>query len=302
MEHLLLAGVLPIPISYLLALLAAVMYAVAALLYKRAAELGVGVWRTAFVSNIVIALMFQMLWGFGGRIHWHLWWQPALLAVGFIVGQGLTFLSLERGDVSVSTPVMGIKILLVAIFVTLINGELLRPELWIAAVLATVGIALLSRRGRLPHRHVGFTIVTAGLAAATFALFDVAVQNWSPEWGLGSFLPLALGLSGILSLAFIPRFASPLKRIPRAAWPWLLAGSLAMGMQSLTFVSTLAYWGQAAQANVMYSSRGLWSVLLVWGVGHWFRSREQHLGRQILTWRLAGATLMMVAILLVLRG
>jgi len=39
---------------------------------------------------------------------------------------------------------------------------------------------------------------------------------------------------------------------------------------------------------------------LVWVVGHWVSSREQHLGRDVLTWRLAGAGLMMSAIALVL--
>jgi hypothetical protein len=66
------------------------------------------------------------------------------------------------------------------------------------------------------------------------------------------------------------------------------------------FVSTVAHWGHAAPANVLYSSRGLWTVLLVWAFGHWVKSREQHLGRRVLTWRLSGAFLMMSAIVLVL--
>ena len=51
---------------------------------------------------------------------------------------------------------------------------------------------------------------------------------------------------------------------------------------------------------MLYSSRGLWSVLAVWGVGHWFSNREQHLGSRVLVWRLLGAILMMAAIMLVL--
>ena len=58
--------------------------------------------------------------------------------------------------------------------------------------------------------------------------------------------------------------------------------------------------GGAARANVIYSSRGLWSVVAVWAVGHWFGNREQHLGASVLRWRLAGAVLMMAAIALVL--
>jgi hypothetical protein len=58
--------------------------------------------------------------------------------------------------------------------------------------------------------------------------------------------------------------------------------------------------GHAASINVVYSSRGLWSVILVWWLGHWVQSREQHLQRGVLLWRLAGATTMIAAIALVL--
>jgi drug/metabolite transporter (DMT)-like permease len=285
---------------FALVLIAAVLYAAGAMVVKRAADFGVGAWRTAFVSNVVTALAFQPLLLLGGRWHPELWWQPVLVALCFIAGQWLTFVSLESGDVSVATPVLGIKILLVAFFVTLLGGDSLRPRLWIAAALATLGIALLNRRTGAAHHHVGRTIVTAGLAAAAFAVFDVLVQNWSPAWGLGRFLPLTIGIAGALSFGFMPKFRAPLLELPRLAWPWLLGGTLLIAGQSVLFVSTIAKWGQAATANVIFSSRGLWSVLLVWLCGHWVRSRERQLGGSVLAWRLAGAALMMSAIVLVL--
>jgi hypothetical protein len=79
-----------------------------------------------------------------------------------------------------------------------------------------------------------------------------------------------------------------------------LGGTATLGVQAVVFVSTIAKWGEAAPANVLYSSRGLWTVLLVWLFGHWVKSREQHLGRSILGWRLAGAFFMMSAIVLVM--
>lgn len=277
------------------------LYATAASLIKRSSDLGVGVWRTAFFSNLIIACAFQPLLVLGGTVHPELWWQPLIVALCFIAGQWFTFVSLEYGDVSVATPVLGIKILLVAFFVTLLSNETLRSQLWIAAVLATAGIALLNRRTAQAHHHVTRTIMTAGLAAAAYALFDVLVQKWSPIWGPGRFLPLTLGASGVMSFAFILRFHAPLSAISRTAWPWLLGGTLGMAGQSLMFVFTIANWGHAATANVIYSSRGLWSVLLVWFFGHWLNSREQQLGGKVLGWRLAGAALMMSAIVLASR-
>lgn len=286
---------------YVFVLIAAVLYAAGALIVKRAGDFGIGAWRTAFVSNAVSVVIYVPLLALGGTWHPALWWQPGIVAICFIAGQWLAFVSLEQGDVSVATPVLGLKILLVAFFVTLLGGETLKPKLWAAAALATLGVALLNRRsGNSPHHHVGRTIATAALAATAFAVFDVLVQKWSPLWGLGRFLPLTIGIAGVISLGFIPRFREPLSALPGAAWRWLLGGTLLIAAQSVIFVSTIAKWGHAAPVNVIYASRGLWSVLLVWLCGHWVKCREQHLGGRVLAWRLAGAVLMMSAIVLVL--
>ncbi len=284
-----------------LPLLAALVYVAGALLAKRSAELGVGVWRTAFVSNLVSALLFALLLPLGGTVHLDRLWQPALVAVFYLLGQLLNFLALQRGDVSVATPVMGLKILLVAVFTTLLLTSGVSAKLWVAAALSSLAIALLNWSGGARHHHVGRTILYAGCSATMFAMFDVLVQKWSPAWGLGRFLPVMLGFVALFSLAFIPFFHAPLRDIPRAARPWLLGACLGIGLQSLIFVSAIARYGGATTANVIYSTRGLWSVVAVWAIGHWFASREQHLGAGVLRWRLAGALLMMAAIALVLR-
>jgi drug/metabolite transporter (DMT)-like permease len=287
-------------LTYLLILIAAVFYAAGAMVVKRAAELGVGAWRTAFVANMIGALLYLPLLAFGGTWRPDLWWQPVVVALCYAAGQVLTFLSFDYGDVSVATPVLGLKILLVAVLVAVSGGEALRWPLWAAAVLATLGIALLNRRGAVRgHHRVGLTIVTAGGAAACYALFDVLVQRWSPLWGLGRFLPLVLGIAAVFSLGFFPRFRAPLSAIPWTTWRWLLGGLVIIGLQSMVFVTLVATKGHAASINVVYSSRGLWSVLLVWWLGHWVQSREQRLERSVLASRLAGATLMIVAIALV---
>lgn len=284
----------------LLPLLAAAIYAIGALLVKRAADLGVGVWRTAFVANLVGALIYQPLLLLGGTIHLHLWWQPVVVGLCFTIGQWLTFVAMDKGDVSVATPVLGLKILFVAALVTAWGTQTLRPQLWIAALLATLGIAFLNRRGNhAAHHAVGRTIVTAALAAAAYAVFDALVQRWSPAWGIGRFVPLTMLAAGLASFVFVPRFRAPLSAISAPTWRWLLAGTVTMAAQSVMFVSTIAQWGNAPAANVLYSSRGLFSILLVWLFGHWVQSREQHVGRLTLAWRLAGAVLMMSAIALV---
>src|SRR5688572_21412546 len=288
-------------LTYILILIAAVFYAAGALLVKRAAELGVGAWRTTFVANLIGTLLYLPLLALGGVWRGELWWQPVIVAGCYVAGQVLTFLSFDYGDVSVATPVLGLKILLVAALVAVWGGEALRWQLWAAAVLAVAGIVMLNQRNvDSRHHHVGRTVVTAGGAAACFAMLDVLVQRWSPLWGLGRFLPLVVAIATVFSLGFIPRFRAPLSAIPWTTWRWLLGGTVIIGIQSTIFVSLVAAKGHAASINVVYSSRGLWSVVLVWWIGHWFQSRERTHDRGVLRWRLAGATTMIAAIALVL--
>lgn len=288
------------PAHLLLPLTASLLYVFGALLVKRSGDFGVGVWRTAFVSNLTSAAIFQLLLPLGGTLHLKLLWQPAFVGVLFLLGQLFNYLALQRGDVSVATPVLGVKIILVAFFTLWLLAQPVALKLWAAAALSSLAIALLNRTGGTKHHHVGSTIFFAGTSAALFALFDVLVQKWSPAWGAGRFLPVMLGFVALFSVVLLPFFHAPLTAIPRPALPWLMSGCVFIGFQSLTFVMAIVKFRDATSANIIYSSRGLWSVIAVWGIGHWFTNREQHLGSGVLRWRLIGAALMMAAIVLVL--
>jgi hypothetical protein len=77
-------------------------------------------------------------------------------------------------------------------------------------------------------------------------------------------------------------------------------GAALMAVNNAGIVLTLGIWGGATAVNIVYSARGLLSVVLVWAVGHWFASTEQHLEPRVLRFRLVGAALMIGAIALVL--
>jgi drug/metabolite transporter (DMT)-like permease len=297
-----------------LPLVAAIIYVVAALFVKRASDLGADVWRTTRIVNYTSVLVAAPLWLLGGTIQSvSLWWQPPLAAVLFFSGQVFSLLALNTGDVSVATPVLGLKILLVAVLSVVLGGEPVGARLWSAATLSTVAIALLnmdrgrrgSIRGPLPpgHARAGRTIVLAALGAASYACFDVLIQKWSPLWGTGRFIPLAMAFGALYSI--------PLRRLDRHAIgtttsgaykPWLATGAVSFAVQGLMFMTSIAIYQQATSANILYSSRGLWSVVAVWTIGHWFTNREQHLGARVLAWRLVGAILLMAAIVMVMVG
>lgn len=282
----------------LLPFAASLLYVFGAIYLKDASTRGVGVWRTTVVTNLIFSIIFSALWLLGGRLpEASAWIQPAIAASLFLGGQVAALVALQRGDVSVATPVMGLKVVLVAIFVTLIIGDRVRPPVWVAAALSSVGVIFLSRRGE--GAHAGGTIpalIYGALAAAAFALFDVLVQKWAPAWGAGRFLPVMMGFVGLYSIALLAMVREP---VPAGAWRPLLLGGLFVAVQGALFISSLALFARATTINVVYSARGLWSVVLVWAIGHWFGNREREQGAAVLRSRLFGAALLLGAIVLV---
>lgn len=282
-------------------LIAAVLYAVGALIFKRSSELGVGLWRTTFVANLIVGGLFSLLWLLGGPpVQRDLLWQPGIIAACLFIGQISQFIALEKGDVSVAVPVFGLKVVLVALLTPLIVHEAVELKLWAAALLSVVGIAFLNKKnqGQSP-RGLGITLAAGGVGAICFAVFDILVQKWGPAWGVGRLLPIIFWINALLSCGLVFRFSAPLSAIPKPAWGWLTGGSVLLGTQSIIFVSTLAVYGKATSANIMYASRGLLSVVLVWLIGHWFNNTEKNLGPVVMRWRMAGALMMLSAIVLV---
>lgn len=278
------------------------IYVIAALLLKRASDLGADVWRSTRIINYTSVLVAAPLWLLGGTVPvFHLWWQPAVAAVLFFAGQVFTILAISTGDVSVATPVLGLKILLVALLSIVLIGDPIGARLWTAAALSSVAIALLNMDRGHPHSRVGRTIVLAASGAAAYACFDVLIQKWSPLWGTGRFIPLAMAFGALYSMPLRRFDRRPIGFITSHAYrPWLAAGAFGFAVQGLMFMSSISIYRQATSANVLYSSRGLWSVIGVWAIGHWFTNREQHLGARVLVWRLVGAILLMAAIVMVL--
>ena len=172
----------------------------------------------------------------------------------------------------------------------------------IAAALSSAGILLLNRRTSTSSAHApaGPAIVYGGLAAASFGLFDVLVQKWSPAWGAGRFLPITMGCVAAASLALSPAARPWRDGAPPAARRFLRWGAACMAFQAVLFIGSLGLYGRATTANVIYSARGLGSVAAVWLVGSWFGNRERERGGSVLRSRLLGAALLLAAIALAL--
>ncbi|QOV87339.1 DMT family transporter [Humisphaera borealis] len=283
-------------------LASSLIYVAGALSLKRASQAGAGIWRTAFVSNVTTAVLFSPMALFpifmpstAGPMPL---WQPALIALAFVVGQACTMYALNKGDVSIATPVVGTKVIFVAFFATLILGNRLAWPVWMSAAMSALGIGVLNRGGSGGKKNVGRTVVSSLAAAACYAIFDVMVRRWSPAWGSGRLLPLMFGIGAVYSLAMVPFFDGPSLRISREAAVPLLVGSALIALQSMLLITTITMVDRVTEINVVYNSRGLWSVVAVWLVGHWWGNTEMSAGGSKLAWRLCGAGLLLLAILM----
>lgn len=286
----------------LLPLLAAMLYALGTLALKSSNSLGMDNNRTTFVCNVATALAFL------GFYDWRNFpalpsplWPLALLAVLFILGQLFTVLALTTGDVSSVTPVFGVKTVCVGILAAYVIGSRVSGLTWVGAVISVIGIACLqvSDKPRITKKQ-GSAILCALLASVSFAGFDAMTQYWSPILGFGNFVPPALVLAALLSAVILPRKGAPWRELSGRALGHLAAGVALFTLQSLVLIRSIGAFGDAAGANVVYSSRGVWGIVFVWLLGHWFNNRELHAAPRHVLWaRFTGAALVSIATVLV---
>lgn len=293
---------LPWPVI-VLPLVAGFSYALAATLLKRVSRSNVDPWRITCMTNVVAAMATQVFWltaNNGRAIDWTLPGQALGPAVLFTIAQVLTVLAIHAGDVSVATPLMGAKVLFVAVLTVLMLGEALPWQVWAGAALATAAVLMLRGRSRGRAKHVGRTIGLALTASLLFAWTDVIVQRYGPAWGAARFVPTMFGMVGLMSLPLVAMFERTQPSLLEGSRRFLLAASVFYAFQVMCMAFSLAQYGHAATVNIMYSSRAIWGVVLAWTVGPLIGLSEHHQGRGVFITRMAAAVLIVTAIVLAL--
>lgn len=286
----------------LMPLAAAMLYALAALFLNAAGKAGATGRVTTALCNVLLALFFLQFYDWSRFPALAApFWPVILLGLFFVLGQAFTILALSLGEVSIVSPVMGLKVIFVNVILAVGLREMLPLRVWIAAALSVLGVAALQvnpgRRVRAPH--AGAAMGCALISGLFFAAADVVIQYWSPKLGFDRFVPPAMGVSALFALLFLLPEGAGIRRLSGTAWKWLLPGGILLAGQSLLLIIAIARYQQVAQLNIVYSSRGIWSVIFVWLLGHLFANGEFRQGGRIrLLYRLAGSILITVAIAL----
>ncbi|MBU3665038.1 MAG: DMT family transporter [Chthoniobacterales bacterium] len=292
---------LSINLPLLLPLASAVLYAAGAILIKLGISRGANAWAVTFFSNLSMGLLFLPL-VFFGRESWN--FAPVAWALAasvlFFTGQIATFRSLAAGDVSIATPALASKVVFVALILLAVPENRPDPDLWLAVVLTMGGVILLHRGPRHTRSHPLATLAWALLAAFCFAATDVIIQVAAPRTGFTLFMPVMFGTVAALSFPLLlPHVSRGGAQAGKNAWFWGTAGIVLLAVQLAGVALTIGIFGNATGVNVVYSSRGLWSLILVALLARRLGVTESALDKMTLCSRVAGSVLILAAVILV---
>ncbi len=288
-----------VPYYLVLPLLASLMYAFGSLYFKEAFQHGVNLIHAFVVTNWIMALVFVPLILVDAKAHdWATYLQPLFCALLFFGGHWFNFMALRRGDMSIVVPAMGTKSFFVALGATGLFGKAIAPGMWAAAVLTAVGIYILKRSDIGKLKRQSSAIGPAILSAACFGICDSAVESWAPAYGPWQFIGLVFLIVALASSTLLPLADRPLRLADRTGMKALTIGGGILALQGILVAISVVSFDNATGVNIVYSARGLWSVVLVWWLGHRFLFRENERGRNTLMFRLIGAGIMMIAVFL----
>jgi len=288
--------------AYLMALLAGLIYAGGAIAGKKALELGRGQVRTVILSNLILSVCFIPHFFLSpGWPTLKEWITGSGLGAIFLLAQALLFRALRAGDASMVSPLMGIKSILVAFFIVILgfSHQPLSTDTWIAAGLTAVAVGLIGWPAKNSGRASAKGILLALASAAAFSLLDSMVPHFSHQTDPVRMLFCIFGSLGFLTLILLPWKEEPIfsRGNPGDNWAW--RSGLLIAVQAVLMSTAIACYRVPTEVNVVYSSRGLWTLLFVAWLGSRLGLTEGSLSPWVKVRRLAGCILLGICILLI---
>ncbi len=221
----------------------------------------------------------------------------ASTACFYLVGQFGLFSVLRHVESSRVSPLLGSKIVVLALLSTMFLRLELRPLQWVAVVICSVATWLLNEAGeRVPPRYLAIlalTVLGYCLSDMNIGVLMKQLALCGPSTPLvGTALTYLVCGTLMLPLAF--------RREARDPRVWLLALPCA-GVWFLAMCSLFACFGLIGVVfgNIVQALRGILSVGLGWLMAHIGHTHiESHVSRRVFWRRIAGAVLMLLSVAL----
>lgn len=223
-----------------------------------------------------------------------------LAFVGFI----FNYVAFEKGDISTTGPLMGLKIPFVALCSFLLLGERHEGLVYLGALLSMVSIALLSWEDRKEARArpaLGAAVFLMTLATVLYAIADTLVMVALTKMGSFHFTSYFLILQALFSWSLYPfiRNRPGMKLTFRVSGHFVVLAFLTLGASMLFFLS-IKTGGNITIPNILLSSRGVLVVLATFALAHLAKNPMlESQSRHTYAVRFVGAAMMSVAVALV---
>jgi len=301
-----------VPFHLLFPLFSSIVFVIAVMFAKNAISRGSSPWTSTFLSNLWLGISWAAFGIYHGELlPVHAWWQAALVALAFVTGLVFTYLAYQHGDISVATPIFGVKVIIVAAMIAGLGHESIPGRVWVGAFLATLGVGFVqSGTGSLPSstghssaantRKAMLTIFLAVVSATSLSLFDVGLQLWAKHWGVARFLPIMFVATAVLSCGFLPWVDRPQRLRQLGTLRPMIIGTLLMAVQAMSMSYSMSAYGDATRINIVYALRGLWAVIIAWILARAFGGREAHHSVRVMLMRLSGAALLTASVVVAL--
>lgn len=222
----------------------------------------------------------------------------------YLLGQFFLFAAIIHSEPSRVAPMLGLKVFILALISALFLGQHFGPGKWIAVVLTTAAVLLLSGSSGSAKRLEGRFILLGLLACISYCFSDLCIKvlvNHFAFMGIlrGAVFATAVsyilcGLIGGGVVALDPRHST------RDTWlyavPFAVSWFLAMICLFSCFGLTSVVFG-----NILQSARGIISIGLGFIIAHLgFETLESKPAGHIIAKRLTAAVFMVAAVVLFL--
>lgn len=280
----------------ILPIIAALFYSLSVVLVKVASREG-GVRSTSMLAatNIMLAAVFLPITLCGELPPAGELWKPLIIGVFFALANYTTFLCAHYGEVSLMTPIMGVKVLLVFAAASVIAGVACSPIMLAAGVMCCVAVFIMGfDKSSLAG---GKLLPTVALALATctfYALCDVLVCFLGKSFDPFAFLGMTSVVLVVSSLPFIPQMCADFRPSNKAFGSGLAAAAF-MAFESMLMFRALAGGLDAGLCNIFYNTRGLMSIALVYFLANKYPELEK-LSRASAQRRVFGSIMILVAV------
>lgn len=254
------------------------------------------------LSQLVMGLfalaLLPLVWPDGGIDVGRSGLRVLACAAFYFVGQGCFFMALRHADASRVSPLLGLKVFLLAGISALFMGGAFSPWQWLAVLLCVCATLAMNWTGGSMARSSVAWVMAACLG---YSLSDICIRlsiDSMPRLSTGQASLLTACLvylvCAAMALAATPFFPRPRPRTLLAATPFAAAWFCGMLLLFVCFAEIDVVYG-----NIVQSTRGIISIALgAWVAKLGFEGLEKRVSRSVVLRRAVAALLMTAAIAL----